>query len=132
MLPCNEILIIDDDQDDIYTLVDALFQTGVEKVHYVYSTSEASKYLEEICPECTPRVIVSDLLLPMINGPDFLQDLKSKERYKNIKMIVLSSVRPERRVEDLLQRNDFDFFEKPYSFQGYLDIASNIKKQLIA
>jgi PleD family two-component response regulator len=50
-----DVLIIDDDFDDIEILMEVLNNSGLEKVHYVYSATDAFQYLEDIYPDCIPK-----------------------------------------------------------------------------
>ncbi len=127
MVHC-EILIIDDDKDDIEFLTEALYKSGVDKVHFVYSAKEAFEYLKEVYPDCIPKVIVSDLFLPAVTGAEFLTDLKSMDQYKEVKVVVLSSAKPDHQIDKLYKFGDFHFLIKPSNFNGYMDIAMNIKK----
>ncbi len=63
-----EVLIIDDDFDDIEILMEVLNKSGLEKVHYVYSAKDAFQYLEDVFPDCIPKVIVTDLHLPVLTA----------------------------------------------------------------
>jgi CheY-like chemotaxis protein len=131
MIYCD-ILIIDDDPDDLEILTEALNKSGVEKVHYVYSAKEAFRYLEEVYPECIPKVIVTDFLLPLMTGYEFLADLKAMDKYKEVKVVVLSSAKSQQQIEKLRELGDYDFYEKPSSFDRYMEVAESIKSKIVS
>jgi CheY-like chemotaxis protein len=130
MLPCK-ILIIDDDTDDVEILADAFTQSGVDGVHYVHTAMQAFVYLEGIKdPQNLPRLIVTDLYLPGISGPEFLKDLKDMERYKHIPVVVLSSIKTEAQIEKYRQMGAADYLVKPVTYEEYLKVANDLAQRL--
>jgi CheY-like chemotaxis protein len=126
-----KILIIDDDTDDVEILADAFTQSGVEGVHYVHSAIQAFIYLEGIKnPADLPKLIVTDLYLPGITGPEFLADLKKMAKYKHIHIIVLSGTRSEKEIEHLKKLGNFDYLTKPSSYDEYVKVAKSINDKL--
>ena len=130
-MPGSKILIIDDDTDDVEILTDAFSQSGVESVHYVHSAMEAFIYLEELKPGELPKLIVTDLYLPGITGAEFLQDLKTMQRYKHIHVIVLSTIKTETEIERYKKLGAIDYFQKPSSYEEYLQVAKDIKVRVL-
>lgn len=125
-----KILIIDDDVEDVEILAEAFTQSGVKGVHYVYTAMQAFMYLEEVKHDCLPKLIVTDLYLPGISGAEFLKDLKAMEKYKNIPVIVLSSVKTEKEIEKYRQMGAIDYVQKPQSYQEYVKVAEYIKNRI--
>ncbi|HEX8331879.1 MAG TPA: response regulator [Segetibacter sp.] len=125
-----EILIIDDDKDDVELLSEAFSKYGVQHIHHVTSVPEAYKYLEEVHPECIPKLIITDLYLPMITGDDFLKQIKSTEKYKDVHVVILSSVRVDSELVRLKEMGASDFLAKPMSYDEYLEMASEIKSKV--
>lgn len=127
--PCK-ILIIDDDEDDVGILAEALAKSGVDEVHYVYSGIRAFMYLEETEPDSLPKLIITDHCLPGMTGADFLRDLKKMEKYSHIPVIVLSTTKSPQEVERYRQMGALDYLIKPTSFDEYFKIAAEIKGRL--
>jgi CheY-like chemotaxis protein len=129
MPPCK-ILIIDDDRDDVEVLADAFTQCGVSDVHYVYTAMQAFSYLESIPnKKDLPKLIVSDLHLPGITGQELLTDLKSMEFYKNIPVIVLSSVKSPSEIKKAQELGADDYLEKPYTYEEYKKVAARMAEK---
>jgi CheY-like chemotaxis protein len=62
----------------------------VESVHYVRSAVQAFIYLEQFeRKEELPKLFITDLYLPGLNGDKLLADLKRMEKYKHIPVIIL-------------------------------------------
>ena len=94
-----EILIIDDDPEDVEILSEAFTESGVTCVHHVNSAVKAFLYLAGLELEHLPKLIVTDLYLPGITGDEFLRDLKGREVYKHIHVVILSSEKTEKEIE---------------------------------
>ena len=120
-----------DDTDDVQILADAFTQSGVESVHYVHSAMQAFMYLQSVDgKDNLPRLIVTDLYLPGITGAEFLKDLKGMDKYKHIHVIVLSSVKTERQIEEMKQLGAEDYLIKPSTYDEYVKVAHDIKNKL--
>jgi CheY-like chemotaxis protein len=131
MADCK-VLIIDDDEDDVGILAEALTKCGVDGVHYVFSAMQAFMYLEEVAPECLPKLIITDLYLPGMTGAEFLIDLKNMDKYKDIHVIVLSTFKSPKELEKYRQMGAADYLEKPSTYQEYLSVAAEMKKRIEA
>ena len=127
-----KILIIDDDEDDIGLLSEALTQAGVDQLHYVYTAMQAFIYLEEVAADCLPKLIITDLYLPGITGAEFLQDLKKMDKYRNIHVVVLSTIKSKKEIQRYLEMGALDYILKPVTFEEYLKVAENIKQKILA
>ncbi len=125
-----EVLIIDDDFDDIEILMEVLNKSGLEKDHYVYSAKDAFQYLEDVFPDCIPKVIVTDLHLPGVNGAEFIKHLKSLDKYKDVKVVVLSTAISEHHFEIFKELRHHDYFSKPVDLAGFRKIADSIRSHI--
>lgn len=125
-----DVLIIDDDFDDIEILMEVFKESGLEKVHYVYSARDAFQYLEDVFPDCIPKVIVTDLILPGVNGAEFIKHLKSLDKYKDVKVVVLSSANSKHHFEIFKELEHFDCFSKPVDLAGFRKIADSIRSHI--
>lgn len=126
-----KILIIDDDEDDVQILAEAFQSCGVEKVHYVFTAMQAFAYLESVeNTENLPKLIVTDMYLPGITGAEFLIDLKRMEPYKEIHVMVLSSNKSQKQIEEALQLGAIDYLVKPSTYDEYVRVAKEIKEKV--
>ena len=128
-----KILIIDDDNDDVEILADAFTQSGVDSVYYVHSAMQAFMYLQSIdTPANLPKLIVTDLYLPGISGPEFLADLKKMDKYKHIHVIVLSGSKTQKEIEKYKELGAVDYITKPSSYEEYVNVAKEIAARVVA
>ncbi len=124
MYPCN-LLIIDDDGDDVELLADALLQAGSSSFHCVKSAIEALSFLDECeTEEALPRLIVTDLYLPVINGIQLIKTLTQTERYRNIPVFVLSTLEYEMISDFHKNLAATGYIKKPTSYKDYLKVAA--------
>jgi CheY-like chemotaxis protein len=129
MTPCK-ILIINDDRDDVEILAEAFQKCGVDAVHYVYSAMEAFIYLQSVAEkDDLPTLIVTDMYLPGITGAEFLFDLKKMAPYKDIHVIVLSSIKSEREIEKARLLGAEDYLVKPNTYDEYVKVAIDMKRK---
>lgn len=124
-----EILIIDDDVDDIAILAEAFTNSGVRNVHYVHTAMQAFMYLET-AKASLPKLIVTDHYLAGITGPEFLRDLKEMHLYDKIPVIVLSTIKSQKEIEDYKALGILEYLEKPSTYEDYLKVAAEITAKL--
>jgi DNA-binding response OmpR family regulator len=104
------IIAVDDDPDAIEMLNMNLKGEGFS-VRGAKDADELYKLLEKEKPD----LIILDLMLPHINGFEICKDLKSKERYSSIPIIILSGKSQEADKVLGLDRGSDDYLVKPCS-----------------
>jgi CheY-like chemotaxis protein len=82
----NRILLVDDSKP-MLTLLNGLF-----KAHYnVVCKPSAISALESLQDGSLPDLIITDINMPEMDGYEFVKQLKARNSYKNIPVMVLSS-----------------------------------------
>ena len=88
MTPPCQILVIDDDHDLRESLVDALIDTG----HEVTSAENGDDALRILgATENLPRLILLDLMMPVMDGIEFRARQRADARLRDIPVVVLSA-----------------------------------------
>ncbi len=82
--PCDRVLVIDDDDDLLGAIRDALEDEGIV-VASARTGEEAFRVLDE---GFDPDVIVLDLLMPDMSGEQILQRLRGSERHAGIPVVL--------------------------------------------
>jgi len=86
----QKILLIDDDQDD-----QEIFLTALGKVSHLVSCTAVSSAIKALhllsSGQLSADVIFLDLNMPVMNGQQFLVQIKKEEALKNIPVIVFST-----------------------------------------
>lgn len=120
----NTILLVEDEKS-IQTLVSYNLEKNNYKVIIKESAEEAIEYLKET--DEIPDLIITDVLLPGMNGINFCRLIKTDPKTSNVPVIILSSV-------------DFDFYRqgaensgadyfltKPFRIKDFINIIKNLK-----
>jgi DNA-binding response OmpR family regulator len=123
-----KILVVDDDPD----IVDALEVLLQGEGYTVVTANDGEEGLARIKEE-NPDLIILDLLMPKLDGYGVCKTLQDPRwsRWKNIPIIVLTSVREEvsqRRyeLETGVRMNVDDYVEKPIDPEVVLDRVAKI------
>ena len=105
------ILFIDD-EPDLLRLIDRLLSKHKDKWELLYSNSaeEALLYLEEI----HVHIIVSDVILPGVNGIDFFH--KVKELYPSTSIILMTAMPKIDVAVGLMKEGLDDYLIKPFDY----------------
>lgn len=79
------VLIVDDDED-LHTLYTLYLQGESFKVFRAYNGRDALETVEKV----KPNVIVLDMIMPVMDGEEFLVKLRSEKKIKDIPVIIAS------------------------------------------
>jgi CheY-like chemotaxis protein len=88
----SRIFVIEDDLDHQKIAEMTLRAAGVEQIMFFSTGEEAMDYFVGMSPagDASSNVIFIDLMLPKIGGLEILKALKSDERWRGSKMVVLT------------------------------------------
>ncbi|MFZ2310771.1 MAG: response regulator [Patescibacteria group bacterium] len=101
------ILIIEDDE----ILLRALYLT-FHGSNYTIATAEDGDTGLKMAQRLKPNIILLDLLLPKMNGFDFLKYAKANADLKDIPVIVLSNLGDEENISKAKGLGAIDYFVK--------------------
>lgn len=117
-----KILIIEDEPIIIKSVSYFLLQEKFSVLFSLNAEDGLSKTLSE-----KPDLIISDIMMPGINGYQFLSRLKKTKEISHIPVIIISSLSRESDILQGLERGATDYLTKPFSPNVLL---SKIKKIL--
>ena len=126
MIDKNSILICDD-EPDIVSLVQRFLQLDQFNTLTCSNGKEALKFLEEKYEEIV--LILLDVMMPGMSGFEVLRTIKSKETYKNIKVILFTvkSFKEDKEKGDELGADGY--ITKPFSGNELRDYVKEILKR---
>ena len=101
-----KILLVEDSKAILHENEGALHRAGYEVV-----SAEDGETALEMAHEVNPDLILLDMILPKMTGPEVLRHLKSDQRTKDIPVVVLSSL-SEKNRQKLMQEGADDYLEK--------------------
>ena len=121
----KNILLIDDDEDD-----QEIFVTALQKAKLAVTCTaliSAHEALDMLtAKKVEPDLIFLDLNMPVMNGQQFLKELKRNEIVKNIPVIVLSTSSQPATIEQVKALGAKDFFSKPNKFEDLIFMLNTI------
>ncbi|MEO0529688.1 MAG: response regulator [Planctomycetota bacterium] len=106
----RKLLIVDDDVDLVDLLVDHFERDGRFEVRSVNNGFGAGMQIKEFRPD----LVVLDVMLPDINGMEVCQLVRSDKSMDDVKIICISGMVEEDRIQKLRDAGADDFMKKPF------------------
>jgi two-component system, NtrC family, sensor kinase len=103
------ILIVEDTRLQAEILKDILLKHG-----FTIAVAENGKKALELVSQKKPDLIISDVIMPVMNGYDLCKEIKREEKTRNIPIILLTALSNARDVALALQSGADNFITKPY------------------
>lgn len=123
------ILVVDDDEEDRIVINEAFQAIGYEaEVKKFMDGLAMLRYLEQVEPSLYPSLIVLDNTLPQMNAGDLLAVLKSKPAYRDIRIVVYTTLLTPSKKEQLMGQGAFACIEKGTTMDEVIAIAARLKK----
>lgn len=132
MTNLKHILLVEDDPRDIELTLDALDEynlsneivitrDGVDALDYLYRRGTFAQR-----PEGNPVVILLDLKMPRMDGVEVLKQIKSDEQFRIIPVVVLTSSRESRDLEECYKLGVNAYVVKPVRFSEFVEAIKQI------
>ncbi|MFA5804307.1 MAG: response regulator [Melioribacteraceae bacterium] len=106
----KNIVIIEDDEGISRLIKFKLVKEGYD----VKSFSNGEKVIEYLIRD-TPDLIISDVMMPVIDGLTLLKEIKADSRISDIPVIMLSTHSHESAILECLRAGAADYITKPFS-----------------
>ncbi len=113
----RKVLIVDDDQELVDLIVDVLDKDGRFEVRTVNNGFDAGMMVKEYHPD----LIVLDVMLPDINGKEVCQRVRSDKSTDDVRIICISGMVEEDKIEDLKTSGANDFLHKPFEVETLIE-----------
>lgn len=105
------LLVVDDNEDNRYTLLRRLKREGYENVDVAENGQEALDLLGEQSYD----LILLDIMMPVLNGYETLERIKSDMRMRAIPVIMISAVDQIESVVQCIETGAEDYLPKPFN-----------------
>jgi two-component system, OmpR family, phosphate regulon response regulator PhoB len=102
----SKVLLVEDSKFLRMANEHALCRAG-----YLVSTAADGEEALQVAQDKLPDIILLDMMLPKISGPEVLRTLKANPATKNIPVVVLTSL-SQRNEEKLIHEGAIAYFEK--------------------
>lgn len=106
----KKILLVDDIKE--FRALLKIILSGNYEVITAEDGEEALRFIED---GLTPDVLVTDLVMPRMDGYQLISKMKSTDNYSRIPIIVLSNVDEATKKRQLKKEGVYNFLHKPFS-----------------
>ena len=107
----ERLLVVDDNEDNLYTLTRRLRREGYEQLVTAANGREA---LEQLRAQPIDLVLL-DVMMPEVNGYEVLAAMKKDEYLRRIPVIMISAVDEAESVIRCIERGAEDYLSKPFN-----------------
>lgn len=111
----KSILVVDDDQNILNLILQFLLRSGLH-VCGIEDAAKAIKYVEENKPD----LIISDLIMPEMDGFEFCRKIKSSNEYKDIYFIFVSGEHDIKEKVTCFEIGADEYITKPFDSEELL------------
>ena len=115
----NGILLVEDDDLDVISVERSLKKIGLDSNLYTaYNGIEALNLLDTLANRSItiPEVILLDMNMPKMNGIEFLRKLRNDERFKHLKVFVMTTSNDENERKEAETLGISGYLIKPLNF----------------
>jgi CheY-like chemotaxis protein len=113
---CKSIMVIEDDKDIRNALVEVLAEEGYN-THSAENGKEALEVLRKIPKPC---LVFLDLMMPIMNGREFLDEVMKDSYLAPVPVVVVSAIADKADVSGAV-----GFLKKPIDIEMILKVANN-------
>jgi CheY-like chemotaxis protein len=124
-LPTN-IVLAEDDSDDRYLFEEALTKANPDaELTTVENGEELMKHLHDK-GEPNPDMIFMDINMPVKNGIETLEEIRDKEQFNDIPVVMLSTSDNKKDIEETYAKGANLYVKKPSLFSHFIKILKKI------
>lgn len=128
------ILLVEDNEDDIFLMLRAMKGAGISNPHHVVEDGQAAiDYLSGVgdfadrAEHPMPAIIFLDLKLPIRSGLDVLAWIRSRPDFEGVVVVVLTSSSESRDLREAYRLRANSYVVKPPTASQLLDMAKAFK-----
>lgn len=132
MIEFGRVLLVEDDPNDVELTLSALGEhnlandvvvarDGEEALDYLYCRGRFAAR-----PEGHPIVVLLDLKMPKVDGLEVIRQLKQDERLRCVPLVVLTSSRESRDLEECYRLGVNAFVVKPVRFGEFVEAVKQV------
>ncbi|QEG43272.1 response regulator [Roseimaritima ulvae] len=112
----KKVLVVDDDQDLVDLISDGFERDGRFEIRTANNGFDAGMQVREFRPD----LVVLDVMLPDINGKEVCQRVRSDSALDMVKILCISGMVEQDKVEGLKTAGANDFMQKPFAIDDLI------------
>ncbi|HSD29893.1 MAG TPA: response regulator [Vicinamibacteria bacterium] len=116
MHPPSRMVVVDDDPK-VRVLLERAFRAPEFETHAFPTGAAALRRVAELRPDC----VVSDILMPDMDGEGFLRAMRALPGLERVPFIAVSAVRSEARIKAVLAAGASAFLLKPFPLRELIE-----------
>jgi two-component system chemotaxis sensor kinase CheA len=117
ILSGKKVIVVDDDQRNIYALTKALKKEGMEVI-----TAENGLECLEIMDKTEADIVLMDIMMPVMDGYETMKRVRSMESGKDIPIVALTAKAMKGDREKCLEAGASDYVSKPLKLDQLLSV----------
>lgn len=117
----KRILIVEDTKDLLANMQELFLMEG-----FIVHTANNGQEGLAILNEGNPDIIITDLLMPLVNGFDFITNVRAQEAWKQVPILVFSAMPIKENEEKVLQMGANYYLMKPSTLENLLDAVTKL------
>lgn len=128
----KRILLVEDDPKDVELTLTALAEHNLaNEVVVTRDGAEAMDYLQRrgafaLRHEGHPVVVLLDIKMPKLDGHEVLKRMRGSDALKHIPVVVLTSSRESKDLDECYKQGVNAYVVKPVQFQEFVDAVKNL------
>jgi CheY-like chemotaxis protein/anti-sigma regulatory factor (Ser/Thr protein kinase) len=123
----KKILIVDDEEFNLDILDEYLKDAGFETV----LATNGAEALERLSDNSKFDAIILDRMMPVMDGMQFMKNIKSSDKYRNIPVIMQTAAGTSEQILEGIAAGVFYYLTKPYEKTTLLTILNSALDQQI-
>ncbi len=116
-------LLLVEDNEKLLNSMSALFEDYFD----IYEGKNGAAGIEKARLHM-PDIIISDIMMPEVNGYDLVEELKGNDRTSHIPIILLTALGEDERIIEGYNYGADDYIVKPFKFDVLLSRVNNLIK----
>jgi len=118
----KRVLVVDDDPELLQLVRVLLGRINVEAI-LAESAAAAAQLLRS---EALPDLLILDMMLPDVSGIEFLRQMRGKETYDDLPVLILSALIDPERIRAALDSGADRYLTKPYIANNLLTVVQDM------
>lgn len=107
----NSTILIVEDDESTSRLLKAILENEGYTLNMALDGNVASKLIEEMTP---PLCVVLDIMLPFKSGRELLSQIRKKNDWQTVPVLMLSALSSEQEIVNALKNGANDYLLKPF------------------